>query len=123
MLCGWGDNENPVTGQVVADTNSTGSVTLLPYFEHNIVYNFNNGSDALAYTTHQRASEEENLANFRRWAVGGAPDVLLGWVDLEPIFGNEVTMQDYTVATKISQTFIWKADLIASQYSIYRRID
>jgi hypothetical protein len=121
IMCGWGDEEDPVTGQPVIDTNNTGSVTLLPYFAHNIVYNFNGGSDALGYATHRKATAEENEANFRLWAVGGAPDLLLGWVDLESVFGDEVTMQDYVVVTHFSQTFIWKTALFPTQYPLYQK--
>jgi len=122
IMCGWGDDEDPVTGQPVLDTNNTGSVTLLPYFAHNIVCNFNGGSDALGYATHRRATAEENEANFQLWGAGGAPDLLLGWVDLEPIFGDAVTMQDYAEVTQITQTLIWKADLFSSQYPIYQKV-
>ena len=122
-MCGWEDGEDPVTGQVVLDTNNSGIVTLLPYFDHNIVFNFNGGSDALAYTTHRQASAEENAANFRLWAAGGAPDLLLDRVDLESVFKTQVTMQDYTVATQITQSFVWKSDIITGQHPIYRKID
>jgi len=123
IMCGWGDDEDPATGQTIPDTNNNGSVTFLPYFAHNIVFNFNGGTDALGYATHRRASEAENAANFRDWAAGGAPDLLIGWVDLEPVFGNDVTIKDYEVATKVIQVFAWKADCFASQYFVYRKID
>ncbi len=123
IMCGWGDDEDPVTGELVLDTNNSGCVTLLPYFAHNIVFNFNGGSDTMGYTTHRRATAEENEANFRLWAAGGAPDLLLGPVDLESVYGDEVTMQDYVVVTQFSQTFIWKAALFSSQYPLYQKID
>ncbi|MEA4938363.1 MAG: hypothetical protein VB091_02100 [Christensenella sp.] len=123
IMCGWGDDEDPVTGEPVLDTNNSGSVTLLPYFAHNIVFNLNGGSDAMGYATHRRATAEENEANFRLWAAGGAPDLLLGPVDLESVYGDEVTMQDYVVATQFSQTFIWKAALFSTQYPLYQKID
>lgn len=122
IMCGWGDDEDPVTGEPVLDTNNTGSVTLLPYFAHNIVFNLNGGSDAMGYTTHRRATAEENEANFRLWAAGGAPDLLLGPVDLKSVFRDEVTMQDYVVVTQFSQTFIWKTALFSTQYPLYQKI-
>jgi len=123
IMCGWGSEEDPVTGQPVIDTNNTGSVALLPYFEHNIVFNLNGGSDAMGYATHRLATAEENEANFRLWAAGGVPDLLLGPVDLESVYGDEVTMQDYAVATQFSQTFIWKTALFSTQYPLYQKID
>jgi hypothetical protein len=122
IMCGWGNDEDPVTGQPVVDTNNTGGVTLLPYFAHNIVYNFNGGSDARGYATHRQATAEENEANFRLWAVGGAPDLLLGWVDLDPIFHGKVTMQDYQIVTQITQAFVWKTDVFGSQYPVYQKV-
>ncbi len=123
IMCSWGVEEDPVTDQVVVDTNNSGIVTLLPYFDHNIVFNFNGGSNALAYTTHRQASAEENAANFRLWAAGGAPDLLLDRVDLEPVFGTQVTIEDYAVAIEITQSFIWKSDIITGKHPIYRKID
>ncbi len=123
IMCGWGDDEDPVTGEPVLDTNSSGSVTLLPYFAHNIVFNLNGGSDAMGYATHRRASAEENEANLRLWAAGGVPDLLLGSVNLESVYGNEVSMQDYVVVTQFSQTFIWKAVQYSTQYPLYQKID
>ena len=123
IMCGWGDSKDPVTGQVIVDTNYSGIVALLPYFDHNIVFTFNGGADKLGYTTHRRASEAENATNFKLWAAGGAPDLLLGRVDLQSVFGNNVTIEDYTVAAKMTQVFVWKADCFADQFTIYRKID
>lgn len=123
IMCGWGNDEDPATGQPVLDTNNNGSATLLPYFEHNIVFNFNGGFDSRGYAAHRLATKEENEANFRLWAAGGAPDLLLGRVDLESVFGDKVTMRDYALVTRVTQTIIWKTDLFSTQFPIYQKIN
>ena len=122
VFCSWGEQEDPIAGKTIVDTNYTAGVTILPYFDHNILYNLNLGSDSLAYMTHRRANEAANKANFRAWAAKGAPDVLLGWVNLPAAFGDELTMNDYTPIARLQQGMIWKMSADVGFYSIYQKI-
>ena len=123
IFCSWGENENRKTGELTMDTNYSGGVTVLPYFRHNIISNLNQGDDRLAFVTHRRADEAVNRANLRAWAERGAPDVLLGLVDLQVIFGDKVTMQDYAPIASLQHSMIWKLKIFSAEYSIYQRID
>lgn len=121
VLCGWGESEDPVTGQVSIDTNYSGGVVILPYFDHNILVNVNGGADSLAYLTHKKADDETNFANFRLWKNRGAPDVLLGSVDLDAIFHGAVSMRDYSAAVTLQCGAIWKTNVFSGDYSIFLR--
>ncbi len=121
ILCSWGGSEDPVTGQVSIDTNYSGGVTILPYFDHNILININGGSDSLAYITHRKADDKTNRENFQLWKSRGAPDVLLGLVNLDAVFHGAVSMRDYTAAITLQSGTIWKTNVFSGDYSIFLR--
>lgn len=123
IFCNWGEKENPATGELVIDTNFSGGVTILPYFEHNVIKSLNRGADSMAYMTHQRTDDATNRQNFAVWAEEGAPDALLASVDLDRIFGDSLTMADYSPVFKVGQSTIWKTNVFGSCFFIYLRND
>jgi len=80
------------------------------YFSGNISYTFNGQSDECTYVFHRRETAEENKLILSKWREAGAPDVLLGKVDLELVFGDDVTLDDYAPVYQMKSTAvsIWK---------------
>ncbi|MCR5499167.1 MAG: hypothetical protein K6F31_02090 [Acetatifactor sp.] len=108
---------------------SVDPVSVLPYFEHNFCLNLNRGNDRFAYATHRFASEEESREEFAWLRAQGAPDAIIGLVDLKTIYGDDASMNDYVPVYKISPRYIgvWKifktfGDSFKSRY-IYLRKD
>lgn len=48
------------------------AVNVAPYFEHNLFFNFNGGSDERNYVTHILLSEEETQRQYEKWRGGRA---------------------------------------------------
>jgi len=112
IMTGWREKMDSETGKTVPDTNYTSAaIPLLPYFSSNIVGNLNNGTDSLAYVTHRIADEETNRNNLRSWASRGIPDVLIGYVDLQTVYGDLVSLADYAPVYELKQTMLWKTDI------------
>ncbi len=101
VMIGWADEEN------VFDINLTEAAELMPYFDHNIFFNFMGGDDHQNYITHRYASEEETAAAFEQWRQGGLPDVLV----YDPAAGDvfeDFEMTDYAVVFHTIGGKIWK---------------
>ena len=101
----------------------------MPYFEHNFCINLNGGRDDMAYARHQFASAEESREVFRQLKEQGPPDLVVGLIDLDRIYGDEVSRKDYVPVYKISPRYIsvWKmlrtfGDSFKTRY-IYMRAD
>lgn len=71
IMTGWKVSENGVNSRehLVAEC-------VLPYLEHNIFYNYNDGTDEKGYLLNRRPSEEEMQRDFQEWRMAGEPDVL-----------------------------------------------
>ena len=95
------------------------------YFDENIFYSFNGGDPALTYDTHKTVSPEEIQATYDAWASFGAPDVLFGVVALDEVFGDSVTMADYSLVAAIPCAQIVKDYVYTplTLYNIYMRND
>ena len=115
IMCNW---QSPDTNEV-----STG-VTVLPYFQENIIYNVNDGEDSLAFDRHIITSDEQNEKNYEKWREGGIPDVLIGACDLKSLYPNgNIRMTDYVLVTRIKFNFIWKSSSIYGYIPVYVRED
>lgn len=110
MMTGWliaYDEEGKVW---LTDINeSSMSVNLAPYFEHNLFFNFNGGKDERNYITHIHPSEEETQKQYEIWAQEEPPGVL--WMDpeLPDVYGGAVTMRDYALVYQEDVWQVWKA--------------
>lgn len=95
-------------------------VSVLPYFDHNFCLNLNMGRDDEGYMFNRIADPEENQAVMEAWKEMGTPDVLLGKVKLQPVFGDEVKLSDYArVYEFLPAVNIWKA--LPSAYNTWLR--
>ena len=115
IMCNW---QSPDTNEVSA------GVTVLPYFQENIIYNVNDGEDSLAFDRHIITSGEQNEKNYEKWREGGIPDVLIGACDLKSLYPNgNIRMTDYVLVTRIKFNFIWKSSSIYGYIPVYVRED
>ena len=78
---------------------------LLPYFDRNFIYNFNDGEDDKAYLTHEAADVETVLAE---WRKKGYPDYIIGSCDLYFVFGKDADVPLYVPVYQENAANIWK---------------
>ena len=101
-------------------------VAVLPYFEHNFCLNLGLGQDDAAYALHRLAGHEENKAIMEKWREMGLPDVVIGPMNLEYVFGEEantvkyVPVYEYPPYVDIWKAFTSKYNIVTKQY-IYVR--
>lgn len=101
IMTGWADKEG------IYDINLTISAELMPYFDHNIFFNFMGGDDHQNYTTHRFATEEETAAAYEQWRQGGHPDVLVNNPAVSVVY-DDFDMTDYAVVFHAIGGKIWK---------------
>ena len=128
ILCQWNDegstypqsqgNKDYINTYVVGT-----AVPLNAYFDHNIILNLNNGIDSEAYVHHRIDCYKESREMVEKWAKKGIPEVLIGLPDLELVYGDEVTCDDYSCVYSEEAGFIWKSAINKGTATIYIRND
>lgn len=110
MMTGWlivHDEEGNVS---MTDINECQlAVNLAPYFEHNLFFNFNGGTDEGNYITHIHPSEEETRRQYEIWSREEPPQVLWMMPELSAVYGGTVTMRDYALVYQEGGWQVWKA--------------
>ena len=87
ILSTWERNySNPRIPNTAATTFGIGTAC---YLGKNIVANLNEGDPSKFYRLHRLASEQENAINFARWSQRELPDLVLGAVPLQEIYGEQ----------------------------------
>lgn len=115
VMVGWADDDG------VFDINLTEAAELMPYFDHNIFFNFMDGDDHQNYTTHRYATEEETATAFEQWKQGGFPDVLIYDPAVGEVF-DDFKMTDYAVVFHTIGGKIWKGgDQLDARTILVRR--
>ena len=95
---------------------------ILAYCESMAIMNTGTGENA--YTLHAKQSEEETEAFFAEIREQGAPDVLLGQVELSQIYPDDsVNMGMYALVYCGEYGKVWKAGVDKGMYQIYVRRD
>lgn len=106
------------------DTNAVGdAVTLIPYFDKNIVFNHNDNKKNIGYITHFVASMEENLDAYARWKKYGYPEVIIGSPHIEYVYNDEISYSDYTIVLKTQNRPVWKGSTDFMVTRVYVRND
>ena len=94
--------------ETVVNTNINGiSLCLAPYFEKNIFYNFNYKFPKKNYVIHKLVSKKEIEETYKDWRKFGFPDVLVGNVSLEEVFGENI-IDNYVVVYSSNYSYIHK---------------
>lgn len=93
-----------------SDVNACyGVVEMAPYFEDNIVYNFNFGSNERNYFTHVQADDGETDHAYAVWKEKGYPDILLMKPELSALYDSpELSMRDYALVYYAADEKVWK---------------
>lgn len=100
------DEENNIVGSDINHARSTDNVAA--YFDHNIFFNFNDGRDDRAYSTHKILSEEETQKKFSEWA-NIVPDVLYGTPELALVYvDSDVELPRYVLVYSQRYGQVWK---------------
>ncbi len=114
ILCEWSgckqkaDEEDLLENMNVCVMKT--AVALAPYFEENPFYNFNDGRSDQAYITFRVPSVQETQEKLATWKEQGPPEVIVGSVNLELLFGDSAERSEYGVVYKIRPVAfsIWK---------------
>lgn len=100
-----------------------GAPPLLAYFDHNILMNFHEGRHEDAYVLHKMVDYEESRATVQKWREAGIPDVLIGRPDLSKVYGDEISLDDYSCVCIFEAGNIWKTRARSQWVTIYVKND
>ncbi len=95
-------------------------VVLNAYFDHNVCMNLNDGRDSEAYMHYKIASEADNARAYEQWAAAGVPDLLLGKINMEALYGD-VSLDDYTIVFAMRSNYIWKNGVYTQSFPVLAR--
>ena len=116
----WQIDHTTSSDKPLVVTNLIQGVVILPYFQHNIIFNLNNGNDLYPFIIHLVSDNAENIAS---WKESGIPDVIIEEPDLQSVYGSEVSVFDYVPVKEIQTAFIWKDQVWSGIYKISVRRD
>jgi len=123
MMVGWDiyyDKEENIIGM---DTNHCHSAdNIAPYFENNLFFNYNDGDDRVNYSTHKRLDEAATEARLEKWATE-IPEVLFMHPNLEVVYGDSCSMDEYALVYSQINSRIWKGKSVHSKAEIHVRRD
>lgn len=98
------------------------AVTISPYFDENIFFNFNNGEKDKAYITH-RISAEDDEKNYEVWK-NTVPDILIGEPRIDAVYDrNSVSKTDYIIIKSFEYHQTWQLNHASTYICIYMRKD
>lgn len=90
-------------------TNLMGAgVLILPYFDKNIFYNFNDKDSKKQYA-YSRLNTKKQIENeYKKWRNHGLPDVIVGDADYRAVYKDESNKQEYIVVYSNNDSVIKK---------------
>lgn len=119
----WGQGD-PSNDILYNNTNIVGlPVTINPYFDHNICMNLNLGKDDEGYMHYRIGTREENTEAIQEWKNHGIPDILLGKVRIEEVYGDDLTYDAYTIVRLLPSNRIWKNQKVTNRIPVFVRND
>lgn len=123
IMVGWDTHYNVDKNEMVMDINSCrGADNVAPYFEHNLFFNFNDGSDLHNYSTHITPTDEYTSKMISSWKEN-CPDILFMSPRLSAVYGDECTFDDYTLVYSQKNGLIWKGISFPGTSTIHVRND
>ena len=129
FLSSWGENSSEYYGEKIGhddylNTDENGNPVLIcAYLEHNIFFNLGDGSDNDAYMHFSMADYETSQSVMAEWASLGYPDALLGKPDLEALYGNNLSYDDYSLVFVSDFKYVWKNQEYNASLPIFLRND
>lgn len=124
MMAGWKVDRDGMGNVIDMDINYCRYVdNVAPYFDHNVFFNFNGGSDDVNYTTHRVASEEYTNVCIEEWKQQ-LPDVCYMMDDeLELVYEDVNWSTEYTLVYEKTNNMVWKGVPVYDKVKIYIRTD
>ena len=125
ILCRWFISKQNISQDeaLYINTNITSdAVPLVAYLPENVIINLNNcGEDA--YVHHRQIDSKDVRKELENWREAGAPDLIVNRPELEMVYGESLTFDDYSMVWEGKTRSIWK-DAMTSEISvIYLRND
>lgn len=120
IMVGWYKVSDPVTQKVTVDYNYFAGIPTLAYFDRNIFFNFNTGLNNKCYTSHKI---DKTGAAMKTLNNHDYPDFLYGLVDLEFIYGSDLSIGNYKILKIFYGNTIWKNNIIEYPNRLYIRKD
>lgn len=123
IVSSWNVSGNPKTGKEEDYLNVISFIDFVGYFDENIIYNLNYGDKDKLYLTHENLTDQETKDYFKYIASNGYPDVIIGQVELDKIYGDDKNIPTYVPVKSIESSIIWKYSEYSSKEHIYMRKD
>lgn len=126
MLVAWEHDEDADTGETltVDPVNCTLSIALLPYYPHNLFFNFREGTDQQCYslnTLPDDARSQEVIDYCREY---GMPEVIVGSCYLTDLYTQaQCDSVSYIAVASFDDNYIWKNTIYDNYYYVYVRTD
>lgn len=120
ILSQWAVLSNEKTGEAFNDYNLIYGVPTLAYFDTNIYINLNGGHPDKSFLTHRLDKTGVSNSELREQ---GLPDIVLGIVNLQEIYGEDAFLNDYALIQIIPSRGIWKSMIKQYDYFIFMRRD
>lgn len=113
IMMSWGHQEKcDETAAYQDDPNPETATLLMPYFDENIVANFNYGNPKQRYNTHTLLTKEACTEELLSWKAIGTPDVLLGRCPFDELYPDgSVSMSDYVPVQRFDVDMLWKSGM------------
>lgn len=122
IMVGWSvyyDGNGDVASIDINHCNKADSIA--PYFDRNIFFNFNNGEDALNYSTHKKADDKETEEAIAKWKEQ-KPDVLFLFPDITMVY-EDIKPSQYKLVYSKTSCKPWKGFLEHVESKIYAHED
>ena len=95
------------------------AVLILPYFNKNIIQNFNVDYPEKFYLPHHYRTPDEQAEIKRKWKEKGLPDILVGNARLESVFDGMETKYNYFQIKTIYFDSVWKNKAPRGSITVY----
>lgn len=96
------------------------AVIINPYFNRNIFYNFNVDYPDKLYNIQKLNTKEDNRITKEKWRKLGIPDLLIGEMAIQTVWGDQFQIPYYYIPIKQLNTgFIWKNSIYYGNVIIY----
>lgn len=122
IMASWYYEQDPYGYEIISADKQHSAVTVSPYFDENIFFNFNYGDKSKAYILH-RLSEEANEEQYELWRET-IPDILIGEPNLHLVYSKDaVKRTDYILIKTVEYKMAWKLNHSSNYFCIYMRKD
>ena len=107
IMAEWNHSDNGINTNVIGNW-----VTVAPYFEKNIFYNFNDETPEKNYVIIKNTTEDDVNKTYARWRRYGLPDVIVGSPLMEKVFQQDDIYKNYITVYTNNTQYIQKSTLM-----------